>query len=247
MLIDLVDATMLSDDHAALYERLDRELADVARNGFGARDLVVPTVIPHDDMRTMKYHETFAGHYTRVTAEASRADAALVPAVCLLFYPQAHRLLAGDTEAAFTFRGRAFRAEEGTRLQGTRTWEFTVREVIFVGPPETVAQQLKTYQEEVARVLTAHGLELEARQAADYFTGDTPEINAMRRVQVATGAKRELVTQVEGREVAVASFNRHGTHFSAMYGWDADGTVVTGCAGVGLERAVWTISPTARG
>ena len=39
-----------------------------------------------------------------------------------------------------------------------------------------------------------------------------------------------------GKELALASFNYHGFHFSMAFDFAKNGTIVTGCVGFGLDR-----------
>jgi hypothetical protein len=59
--------------------------------------------------------------------------------------------------------------------------------------------------------------------------------HAKARVQQGNARKHGLTADFAGTRVALASFNYH-RHFSTEFAFDADGTVVSGCAGFGLER-----------
>jgi hypothetical protein len=60
--------------------------------------------------------------------------------------------------------------------------------------------------------------------------------HAKARVQEGNASKHELTADIAGTRVALASFNYHHRHFSTEFAFDADGIVVSGCAGFGLER-----------
>lgn len=55
-------------------------------------------------------------------------------------------------------------------------------------------------------------------------------------MQLVNKTKQELVASINGKEVALASFNFHGNHFSAKFNFEGDRNIVTGCVGFGLER-----------
>jgi len=60
--------------------------------------------------------------------------------------------------------------------------------------------------------------------------------HAKARVQQDNARKHELTADIAGTRVALAPFNYHHRHLSTEFAFDADGTVVSGCAGFGLER-----------
>lgn len=168
----------------------------------------------------------------------------LEPFVCHNVY----RALRGARLAggrAITALGTCYR-HEGFRFQPLlRQWEFSMREVVLVGPPAWVAAQrdrLLVLTRELAR-----RLDLDARLevATDpFFVG---EAASARTFQAMQSTKLELLLALDGgRSVAGASLNLHGTHFTGpMEIGAADGSVVeTACVGWGLER--WMAAVVAR-
>ena len=75
------------------------------------------------------------------------------------------------------------------------------------------------------------------QEASDNFY-PSRENEVKKRLQQANGLKQELLLTLEGKEIAVASFNFHDHHFSNPFHFANGGKIVTGCVGFGLERWV---------
>lgn len=83
------------------------------------------------------------------------------------------------------------------------------------------------------------------REAHDHFYPS--RINKVReRYQVSNNLKRELLVDVEGNNLAIASFNYHDYHFSKEFNFDDNGRVVSGCVGCGLERWIKALEVSGR-
>jgi hypothetical protein len=175
----------------------------------------------------------------------------LEPFVCHNVY----RALAGariEGGRAITALGTCYR-HEGFRFEPLlRQWEFSMREVVLVGPAGFVAatrDRLVTLTEELVREL-----DLDARLeiATDpFFVG---EALSARTFQAVRSTKLELVLGLDrDARTAACSFNLHRDHFTApmrIAGSDG-GPLETACVGWGLERwiaaivARWGASPDA--
>jgi hypothetical protein len=59
---------------------------------------------------------------------------------------------------------------------------------------------------------------------------------AIEATLLSQSGEHELELAIAGTRVALASFNCHHWHFSTEFAFDADGPVVSGCAGFGPER-----------
>ena len=59
---------------------------------------------------------------------------------------------------------------------------------------------------------------------------------ALEATLLSQSGEHELELTIAGTRVALASFNDHHWHVSTEFGFDADGTVVSGCAEFGLKR-----------
>jgi seryl-tRNA synthetase len=167
----------------------------------------------------------------------------LTPAACLNIYPMLG-MLRRKENCTITTLTSVFRHEDGAFEDLTRMWEFKVREFVFAGDRRFVADMLD--RAVVAAADLARRLRLDPRveNASDHFYPNRE--NAIRqKIQLQLGCKRELLVQMAGRPLALASFNSHGSHFSAPYEFDDGNRIVTGCVGFGLHR--WLAATQDRG
>jgi seryl-tRNA synthetase len=145
--------------------------------------------------------------------------------------------------AAITAQGKCFRYES-TNLSGLeRLWDFTMREVVFLGTAERVAQRRQDAIAAVMDQLERWDLDGTVVTANDPFF---PTTYATKRYwQLAAEMKFELRLPVEGvgdapRTLAACSFNIHEAFFGdAFHISNEDGApACTSCVGWGLERWV---------
>ena len=170
------------------------------------------------------------------------APVAAAPAACHNVYAY----LAGTTlerDRTFTVRGACTRHEPAGYRPGERQWAFTMREFVFAGDPAGADRFLADGVERVHSLAVALGLPCELRGATDAFFVTTA--GAQAAYQAVTGAKHELVATLPGgRELAVASWNRHRRHFADAFALAGPGGAAahTACIGFGLERwATWLV------
>lgn len=170
------------------------------------------------------------------------APVAATPAACHNVYAY----LAGtavDRDRAFTVRGACARHEPAGYRPGERQWAFTMREFVFAGDPAGADRFLDDGVERVRSLAVLLDLPCELRGATDAFFVTTA--GAQAAYQAVTGAKQELVAMLPGgRDLAVASWNRHRRHFADAFALAGPGgaPVHTACIGFGLERwATWLV------
>ena len=172
-----------------------------------------------------------------------RHDKALAPAVCYHAYPELEGRTIGPDPVFLTACGHCYRYEGGNHVPLERLWEFTMREIIFLGNREQVESVRQSIVRQVADFVTALELEGAIGIASDpFFTaGD----EGRRLMQQAGALKHELQLAVDarGRTVAAASFNHHhdffGTRFAIRL---TDGSPAhSGCVAFGLERWVLAV------
>lgn len=168
----------------------------------------------------------------------------LEPFVCHNVY-RALRGAVLDEGRAITALGTCYRHEGFRFVPLLRQWEFSMREVVLVGPPAYVAAQrdrmLVMLQELAAE------LDLDARLeiATDPFF--VSEAASARTYQAMASTKLELALALdERRACAAASLNLHGTHFTTPMNITAPGGALleTACVGIGVER--WMAAIVAR-
>ena len=168
-------------------------------------------------------------------ARLSPVDCLLAPSVCFHWYT----CLSGSALASqtITAKGRCFRYES-TNLTGLeRLWDFTMREVIFAGPPEFVSARRQACLERCVALLDGLGLAYEVATATDPFFADVYAAQAA--YQQGFELKFELLVPLplQGRKLAVGSLNYHQDFFGRSFGIHAGGVPAhTGCLGFGLER-----------
>jgi seryl-tRNA synthetase len=198
-----------------------------------------PSTIPRDTMIRAGFVDAFPGGSTALAATADRADYLLCPAVCY----HAFDWLGGralDAPLVLTAVHPCFREADRTAASGSRFWEFTMREVIFVGAEEWVTARRDEWAQQIR--LFAAGLQLrgDVEPATDLFFGDAGR--GRRLLQQIKGLKLELRLDHDEGPIAVASFNRHETFFSSRFAIErADGTLAhSACVAFGLER--WALA-----
>lgn len=248
-----------------LLDALDRRLRAIAVEDFGAVRYRYPTLVSTRSLRRGGYLDAFpqflmsacrlhadvevyrdfveglsstddtAQHLMRFSEHSGYC---LPPTMCFHTYGQlADARLARDN-LVVTSRGKSFRFESRYRRSLERLWDFTIREIVFLGDEDTVAGQREQFMAKACDLVTELGLGGHVEVASDPFfgSGTTPtRLLAQRLMKL----KYELRLPVEQeRTVAVGSFNLHGTTFGEAYGITLpDGrTAHSACVGFGLER-----------
>ncbi|HUH04148.1 MAG TPA: hypothetical protein VML75_19255, partial [Kofleriaceae bacterium] len=175
---------------------LDARFARLGTELFGATEQLYPTLIPSDVLRRCEYFSSFphlvslVSHFVEdyevlkkvraANAEATelvipdRADlalpeAAFTPATCYHCYQG----LEGKTLAApgrvYTAVGRCARYESNNMIGLDRLWEFTMREIIFVGAEEWVAARRQESLEATVKLLAEWDIDCTLETANDPF------------------------------------------------------------------------------
>jgi hypothetical protein len=125
-----------------------------------------------------------------------------------------------------------------------RLWEFSLREIIFVGPQAWVDAQRRVALEATAALVEEIGLDSWIETANDPFF--VTNFAAQRFFQLGSQTKYELRLGLpyagKDHSVAAASFNLHNDFFGRSYGISLSPEFAfTGCVGFGLERFVWAL------
>ena len=252
---------------SALIDLFERELITLA-SAFGAVPFRFPALIAPAYMEKVQYFKnfphslTFATHLRenilnienfsaqattengRITADSGMyagVPAMLSPTVCHhLYYFLSGKKVPNDGLTA-TACGHCFRYESSNMVSLERLWNFTMREVIFVGSEEYVRMRLADLQGSVRKILEKFQLSHKLMTANDpFFVGTF-------RDQVAYQAAFELKYEIQAAlpfkqdTVAIGSFNRHGDFFGRSLDIQLqDGEAAhTGCFGIGFERMAY--------
>jgi len=245
----------------ALMARLDAEITGIA-GALAAPSYAFPALIGADVLDRCQYFKNFPtalsfvshlredhasirefarearcadGQLAFDTSRLSPVDCLLAPSVCFHWYA----CLAGTSldSKTITAAGRCFRYES-TNLTGLeRLWDFTMREVVFAGPPEYVLTQRQACIDKSIALLDRLGLAYEVTTATDPFFADVYAAQAA--YQQGFELKFELLVPLpySGRMLAVGSINYHQDFFGRSFAIQANGAPAhTGCLGFGLER-----------
>jgi seryl-tRNA synthetase len=203
----------------------------------GAEEYRFGPAIPRETLARGGYFESFPDGATSITDAKNGHGYCLSPAVCYHAYDQ----FAGrrfDRPLAITAESACFREADRMADGAGRLWEFTMREVVFVGPLEWVTTRRDEWMSRVKDFAMSLGLEGSLEPATDPFFGVTGR--GKRLLQQVKGLKYELRLAAGRDSLPVASFNLHETFFGRRFGMTlASGTDAhSACVAFGLERWV---------
>lgn len=244
------------------FESRFLELADT----FEAEPYRFPTLIPANYLERVNYFRAFPHSLTFVTHlredlnvidhfaqqaicnengelvtppnSLANTHTLLSPAVCFhLYFSLADRPLPNGQVTA-TAVGNCFRYEAINLTSLERLWNFTMREVIFVGPKEFVLDNREIARQRMGHVFEEIGLAYRVESANDpFFIG---EFRKQVAFQSAFQLKYEILARLPFKEttLAVGSYNYHQDFFGRQLNMSlSDGSPAhTGCAAFGLER-----------
>jgi seryl-tRNA synthetase len=251
---------------------VDEDCRQIGLTHFGALEEVYPTLIPSKTLGRCGYFSSFPQTVSMVThlvedfdtiehfrqANADTTDlivpdarafvtpeACLSPAVCYHCYRGLENAsLSGPGPRVVTTVGKCFRYES-TNITGLdRLWDFTMREVIFVGTEDEVANNRLKGIELVKQQIDKWDLQAEIESANDPFFAAAYATKTY--AQLRGDLKYELRLNVENgpngepRTLACGSFNLHDNFFGRTFTIAAGNgqSAFTGCVAWGLERWV---------
>jgi seryl-tRNA synthetase len=246
----------------ALVAALDRRVLEIARQ-YNAPAHAFPSLIGADVLDRCRYFRNFPtslglvshlredheriqafarsaraedGHLVFDPASLSTVECLLSPAVCFHWYARLADGALADP-AVITAVGKCFRYESSLMGGLERLWDFTMREVIFVGSAEFVRGQRPVLVDACVALLGELGLAYEIATATDPFFADAYAAQAA--YQQGFELKFELLLPLpySGRKLAVGSVNYHQDFFGRSFNISAgDDPAHTGCLAFGLER-----------
>jgi hypothetical protein len=230
--------------------------------------LRTPTLISSDVLakcdyfRSFPHNVTFACHLTEEAAniEAFRAhyreaddldsqamshmdtpQACLSPATCYHTYFLNRDKTLSAEGLIYSVCGKCFRYE-GTNLADLRRlWDFTMRELVFIGSREVVLAHRERSIEKMKLFLESHELAAEIRTASDPFF-IAPDASAKTYFQLSSETKYEIAMLLpDGKKLAVGSHNHHSDFFGRAFNVDIEdyGPMHSVCVAFGLERWVY--------
>jgi seryl-tRNA synthetase len=207
----------------------------------GAEEKQFPTLISRQTLEITGYFRSFPGYASDVNGPGRGGNYLLSPAICYHCY----QLLAGSSlnhEMTITCCGKCFR---GDSISNGHLWEFTMREIVFIGRAAEVFEQRQSWVRKVTCWARALGLDSELNVATDPFFG--AQTRGKTLLQQIKQLKYELaVPGPAGISMPIASFNLHEELFTEKFKIRLkDGLPLhSGCVAFGLER--WYLALTAR-
>jgi seryl-tRNA synthetase len=246
--------------YLSLYKAFDRLFSDIARV-LHAEEIQFPTLLSIKDMDSCHYIENFAHHLTyaahlqedmdkirayvrkRGMCEMADVEYILGPAACLHSYIM-HKnsvIESGKSPLVLTAKGNCFRYESGNLDSFIRLWNFSMREIIFIGSENEVEDLRQQSMRMVQELVEELHLNCFIESANDpFFLGDEKHLDFLQRIK---NLKYELRLALPTREtsVAAASFNIHGDHFGKSYNitFSDSSHLHTACTAFGVERWVY--------
>jgi seryl-tRNA synthetase len=174
-------------------------------------------------------------------ADMDRPDACLSPAVCYHVYHLYEGKTIAPLAAVHGICGKCFRFESTNLSDLRRLWDFTMREVVFMGSREQVLKARERSIEMMSDFLRTHDLAGEIRTASDPFF-IAPEATSKTYFQLSSDSKFEVSLLLPGGErLAVGSHNYHSDFFGKVFNVNVEtgGAMHSVCVAFGLERWVY--------
>lgn len=233
----MTERLTLTRTAAALHRWFDEQFRAMALEA-GAIERVFPSSIAGATLRRAGFFEAFPDGASRADKSAP-ADTFLPPAVCYHVYAA----LAGvvlESPALLTAAQTCFRDADRGSDDDARLWQFTMREIVFIGSEAWVSEQRGAWTRRARTFAERLQLASAVEPATDPFFGDVSR--GRRLIQQLKHLKDELRLAMGPRWIAAASFNSHETFFGSRFDLTlGDATVAhSGCAAFGLER--WTLA-----
>lgn len=249
-----------------LFRYFDRVIESFGDH-WRVQPVLTPTLIPTsvlakcDYFRSFPHNVTFAAHLfedsdriesfrarhqerdsldTEALGDMETPEACLSPAVCYhVYHLHAGHTLPSDG-VAYGVCGKCFRYEAGNMSDLRRLWDFTMREVVFMGGPDEVLAYRARGIEITSKFLEEHQLAGEIRTASDPFF-IAPDAAAKTWFQLNAETKYEVSLMLPNEErLAVGSLNYHTDFFGRAFDVTLEdgGFMHSVCIAFGLERCV---------
>lgn len=256
----------LSGIPLGLYRYFDRVFEEFGRE-WNAAPVLTPTLIPSsalsrcDYFRSFPQSLTFASHLREDTqvvdqfrarhataddlddktlADMDTPEACLSPAVCYHIYHLQKDSTVPADGLTFGICGKCFRYESTNLSDLRRLWDFTMREVVFLGSREIVLKHRERSIALMSEFLDTHRLAGEIRTASDPFF-ISPDAVSKTYFQLSSESKFEVSLLLPGNErTAVGSHNYHSDFFGRAFHTDVAGAgpMHSVCWAFGIERWV---------
>ncbi len=250
-----------------LFDYFDR-VFEAFGDPWRAEPLRTPTLIPSpvlsrcDYFRSFPHNVTFAAHLREESklidafrarhqdandvdelalADMDKPEACLSPAVCYHVYHMHQNQSVPAAGLVYGICGKCFRYESSNLTDLRRLWDFTMREVVFLGDREYVLAQREISIEMMSEFFLQHQLAGEIRTASDPFFV-APDAISKTYFQLSSDSKYEIsLILPEGERLAVGSHNYHSDFFGRAFSTPVEGggPMHSVCVAFGLERWVY--------
>ena len=234
---------------------------------WNAMPVLTPTLIPArvlakcDYFRSFPQNVTFACHLfedadrisdfrtrhhdrddldDRALTDMETPEACLSPAVCYHVYHLNHDRTVPASGLVYGVCGKCFRYESSNMSDLRRLWDFTMREVVFLGDRDQVLKHREKSIEMMGRFLEEHQLAGEIRTASDPFF-IAPDALGKTYFQLSSETKYEISLMLpDEARLAVGSHNYHTDFFGRAFNVEVEGAGLmhSVCVAFGLERWV---------
>jgi hypothetical protein len=251
-----------------LMDYFDRRLTALLREHHEVAEFRYPTLVPTSTVEACGYFSSFPQYLMLVTrlhndldvyrdfqrryAERGRVDASVLdscanvdyclpPTMCFHTFGHYRGAALPAALTVVTAKGKSFRFESRYSATLERLWDFTIREMVFMGPKDLVVGARRTFMTAVFATVAELGLSGYCEVGNDPFFchADTSDrVWSQRFLE----QKYELRLAVgPDRDVAVGSFNFHDDFFGLRFGITCGdrAPATSGCVGFGLERLVY--------
>lgn len=250
-----------------LFRYFDRVFEAMGRP-WQAAPVLTPTLIPAtvlakcDYFRSFPHNVTFAAHLfedaeqidafrarhqerddldEKALADMETPEACLSPATCYHCYHLHQGRVVPAAGLVYGVCGKCFRYESRNMRDLRRLWDFTMREIVFMGDRDYVLGEREKGIEVVSHFLEEHQVAGEIRTASDPFF-IAPDANAKTYFQLSAETKYEISLPVsEAERLAVGSLNYHTEFFGRAFNvtLEGGGLMHSVCIAFGLERWVY--------
>jgi seryl-tRNA synthetase len=215
---------------------------------WSAEALMTPSLISERTLARAGYfssfpqHVTFASHVKEgVGGDLEKPGTCLSPAVCYHVYSLYQDQTVPAAGAVHNICGMCYRHEPAGNSDLRRLWEFTMRELVFLGTQAQVLAGRDQSIEMMSEFLDLHRLSGEIRTASDPFFL-SPDAVAKTYFQLKSDSKFEVSLFLpDGARLAVGSLNYHSNFFGRAFDAQVEGggPMHSACVAFGLERWVY--------
>ncbi|MFL6126296.1 hypothetical protein [Actinophytocola sp.] len=261
----------LGEPLLGLMDDLDRVLRAIVVEEYGGTEYRYPTLIPVGVLERCGYLTSFPQHamfatrlrsdvdvYREFAADAATGpgigdrvldrcagvDHCLPPTMCYHTFNQFGGAVLPAELSVFTARGKSFRHEARYHRTLARLWDFTIREIVFLGTREQVLDARERFLARITALAGDLGVSGRCEVANDPFFGNA-DSGAQASSQRLLELKYELQLDLAPDDaVAVGSFNFHERRFGEAFDISlagSTGAAFSACAGFGLERFAFAL------